>query len=79
LEAVFFVVRLTEYYAGLSKYHTAVVYAPGGEGRDFICFEPMSGITNAFNLAHRGRYDDLQSIAPGAEWVESYSIHPSGF
>ena len=61
------------------NYHTAVVYAPGGEGRDFICFEPMSGITNAFNLAHRGRYDDLQSIAPGAEWVESYSIHPSGF
>ncbi len=61
------------------KYRAAVVYAPPGEGRDFICFEPMSGITNAFNLAHRSRYDDLQSIAPGDEWVESYSIHPSGF
>jgi aldose 1-epimerase len=61
------------------NYRAAVVYAPQGEDRDFICFEPMSGITNAFNLAHRSRYDDLQSIAPGGEWVESYSIHPSGF
>ena len=39
----------------------------------------MSSITNAFNLAHRGRYDHLQSIPVGGEWMETYSIHPSGF
>ena len=61
------------------KYEVAVVYAPLGEDRDFICFEPMSGITNAFNLAHRGRYDRLQTIPAGGSWEESYWIRPSGF
>lgn len=59
------------------KYSVAIVYAP--KGRDFICFEPMSGPTNAFNLAHAGAYKDLQTIAPGAKWVESFWIAPSGF
>ncbi|MGH9632740.1 MAG: aldose 1-epimerase [Bryobacteraceae bacterium] len=59
------------------KYTVAVVYAP--KGRDFICFEPMSGPTNAFNMAHAGTYKDLQTIAPGGEWRESYWIQPSGF
>ncbi|MEX2260853.1 MAG: aldose 1-epimerase [Bryobacteraceae bacterium] len=59
------------------KYTVAVVYAP--RGRNFICFEPMSAITNAFNLAHAGVYRDLQSIAPGEEWRESFWIEPSGF
>ena len=61
------------------RYPVAVVYAPDGKDREFICFEPMSGITNAFNLAHRGRYGELQTIPPGAEWTASYSIHPTGF
>jgi len=61
------------------NYREAVVYAPPGEDRRFICFEPMSGITNAFNLAHRGRYAHLQTVAPGAEWTAKYSIHPDGF
>jgi aldose 1-epimerase len=59
------------------KYPVAVVYAP--EGHDFICFEPMSGVTNAFNLAHRGLYPQLQTIAPGKKWEESFWILPSGF
>jgi aldose 1-epimerase len=59
------------------KYRIAVVYAP--PGRDFICFEPMSGITDAFNLEHAGIYKALQSVAPGAAWEESYWIKPSGF
>jgi hypothetical protein len=54
-----------------------VVYAPAG--RDFICFEPMAGITNALNLAHRGVYKELQTIAPGGVWQESFWIKPSGF
>ena len=52
------------------KYTVAVVYAPKGE--DFICFEPMAAITNAFNLAHEGVYKDLQSIPPAASWTESF-------
>ena len=61
------------------KYRTAVVYAPTSEDQNFICFEPMSGITNAFNLAHRGTYKDLQTIPAGQTWEESYWIRPSGF
>jgi len=61
------------------KYPVAVVYAPQGQNRDFICFEPMTGITNAFNLAHRGVYKALQTIPPGQSWQESFWIRPSGF
>ncbi len=59
------------------KYTVAVVYAP--PGKDFICFEPMSAITNAFNLAHAGIYKELQSISPGGTWRESFWIQASGF
>jgi aldose 1-epimerase len=60
------------------NYRVVVVYSPGG-GRDFICFEPMVGITDALNLAHRGVYKELQSIPPGQTWRESFWIAPSGF
>ena len=59
------------------KYSVAIIYAPPGQ--NFICFEPMSAITNAFNLAHRGIYKDLQSIPPGGTWRESFWIETSGF
>lgn len=59
------------------KYPVAVVYAP--PGREFICFEPMSGPTNAFNLGHAGKYKELQTVAPGQTWRESFWIQPSGF
>jgi hypothetical protein len=49
------------------------------EGRDFICFEPMAGITDALNLAQRGLYRDVQYIAPGGFWKETFWIRPSGF
>ena len=58
-------------------YRVAVVYAPAG--RDFICFEPMAAVTNAFNLAHEGKYGELQSVQPGGRWRESFWIVPSGF
>lgn len=59
----------------------------GGAGRgtgpanssNFICFEPMAGITNALNLAHKGMYKELQYIKPGGTWQESFWITPSGF
>jgi aldose 1-epimerase len=59
------------------KYTVAVVYAPSG--RQFICFEPMSAVTDGFNLAHAGVYKELQNIPPGGEWRESFWIAPSGF
>jgi aldose 1-epimerase len=59
------------------KYTVAVIYAP--PGKEFICFEPMSAITDAFNLAHSGIYKELQSIPPGGTWRESFWVVPSGF
>lgn len=46
---------------------------------NFVCFEPMVAVTNALNLAHRGAYRELQSIAPGASWQESFWVRASGF
>ena len=75
------------------KYNTVVVFSPrpsaGPANRDgaarppqspnFVCFEPMAGITDAMNLAHRGLYHELQTLAPGQIWQESFWIRPSGF
>ena len=61
------------------KYRAAVVYFPAGPGQNFICFEPMAGITDSMNLAQKGLYDELQYIAPGQSWEESFWIKPSGF
>ncbi len=61
------------------KFDTAVVYAPPGDARSFVCFEPMAGITNAFNLSHEGKYSSLQTIPAGQSWEESFWIAPSGF
>jgi aldose 1-epimerase len=63
------------------KYGVAVIFAPPapeGQTRDFICFEPMTGITNAVNLQHEGKYPELQTVAPGAKWTESFWIRASG-
>ncbi len=64
--------RITVTYG--PNYRVAVIYAP--EGRDFICFEPMAAITNAFNLAHSGAYTELQSVPPGGVWRESFWVKP---
>jgi aldose 1-epimerase len=66
------------------NYRAAVVYAPSpaaapAQNRQFICFEPMAGITDAMNLAHRGVYKELQSVPPGGTWQESFWVRPSGF
>jgi aldose 1-epimerase len=47
--------------------------------RGFIAFEPMVGITDSMNLAHKGLYKDLQSIPPGGKWEASFWLRPSGF
>ncbi len=74
------------------RYRTVVVWAPnpsgkgrGGQGdsppaeRNYICFEPMTALANGLNMAHRGAYKELQTIAPGATWRESFWVRPSGF
>jgi aldose 1-epimerase len=59
------------------NYRSVVIYSP--KERDFICIEPMAGITDAINLAHRGVYKELQSVAPGGTWRESFWVKPGGF
>jgi aldose 1-epimerase len=61
-----------------SKYPVAVVWEPNtqaGEPRPFICFEPMTGVTSAVNLAHEGKYPDLQMI-PLRRQVEREFLDP---
>jgi aldose 1-epimerase len=59
------------------KYPVAVVWEPApppGQTRDFICFEPMTAITSGVNLAHEGKYEGLQTVAPDARWTESFWV-----
>ena len=59
------------------QFPIAVVYAPAGH--DYICFEPMSAPTNAFNLAHSGAWPAPPTIPPGGQWNESFWVQPDGF
>jgi aldose 1-epimerase len=34
----------------------------------------MAALTNAFNLAHAGKYKELQSIPAGETWRESFWV-----
>ena len=53
--------------------------APAPTAKGFIAFEPMVAITNALNLAHKGIYKELQSVAPGGSWEESFWIATKGY
>jgi aldose 1-epimerase len=59
------------------NYKVAIVYSPAGQ--DFICFEPMAAVTNGVNLAHDGKYNELQTVAPSTTWQESFWVRFSGF
>jgi len=39
----------------------------------------MVAITNALNLAQKGVYKELQTIAPGSSWEESFWITTKGY
>jgi aldose 1-epimerase len=54
-------------------YQVAVIYAP--PEKDFVCFEPMTAITNGINLAAEGKYSDLLWIEPRGEWTENFRIN----
>lgn len=47
--------------------------------RGFMAIEPMAGITDSMNLAQKGLYKELQTIAPGGSWTASFWLRPSGF
>ncbi len=59
------------------RYRVAVIYAPPNQ--PFVCFEPMTAITNGANLAHDGKYGELETVAPGRTWQESFWVRASGF
>ena len=44
-----------------------------------ICIEPMTGVTNAVNLHHAGKYSGLQTVPAGGEWSGSFWIRAVGF
>jgi aldose 1-epimerase len=59
------------------KFRSVVIWSPKDSA--FICIEPMAAITDALNLAQKGIYKELQTIAPGGVWQESFWIQPRGF
>lgn len=59
------------------KYQVAVIYAPPNQ--PYVCFEPMAAVTNGANLAHEGKYRELETVAPGEIWQESFWVRASGF
>ncbi len=64
------------------RYPVAVVWEPAlapGQRLGFVCIEPMTGVTNAVNLNHAGKYPDLQTVPARGEWSESFWIRARGF
>jgi len=59
------------------EYDYAVIYAP--LDNTLICIEPETGPTNAFNLAHEGKFRGLILIEPGKTFEATYWIVPTGF
>lgn len=63
-------------------YPVAIVWEPAlppGQTLGFVCIEPMTGVTNATNLNNAGKYPDLQTVAAGGKWSESFWIRAKGF
>jgi aldose 1-epimerase len=58
---------------------SATTGEPAPPERGFVAVEPMVGVTDAMNLAEKGLYKELQSIAPGGSWQESFWIKPTGY
>ena len=64
------------------RYPVAVIWEPAsppGQTLDFICVEPMAGVTNAINLNHAGKYSELQTVPANGKWTESFWIRAKGF
>jgi aldose 1-epimerase len=63
-------------------YTTAVSWEPAsmpGRSFDFICVEPMAGLTNATNFKGPNAVDLLQIVPSNGKWSESFWVRPQGF
>jgi aldose 1-epimerase len=63
------------------RYPVAVIWKPAfpsDPAAGFICIEPMTGVTNAVNLHHAGKYPDLQMVPANGKWTESFWIRATG-
>jgi len=58
---------------------SATHHSPVPPERGSVAIEPMAAITNAFNAAQEGTYQELQSIPPGGSWEESFWVKPTGY
>jgi aldose 1-epimerase len=59
------------------EFTTAVCFAP--LKWDYVCIEPQTGPTNAFNLFHEGKISSLRTLAPGKTFHGSYWFIPTGY
>jgi aldose 1-epimerase len=65
-----------------TQYPVAQVWLPAsppGSTGEFICIEPMTGVTNGMNLSHEAKYPDLQMVPAHGSWTGSFWIRPEGF
>jgi hypothetical protein len=64
------------------KFTTGVIYSV--PGRNFVCFEPMTGITNGVNLANSTHYAGVATAAlfitnvQSSDAIPTYSVTVSG-
>jgi aldose 1-epimerase len=64
------------------KYPVAIIWEPAsppGLAFNFICIEPMTGVTNAININRAGKYDALQTVPANGSWTESFWVRGKGF
>jgi len=60
-----------------SEFTTAVCFAP--LQWQYVCVEPQTGPTNAFNLKHEGKIPSLRVLAPGKTFQGSFWFTPTGY
>jgi aldose 1-epimerase len=53
--------------------------SPSGQALDFVCVEPMTGVTNAMNLNHADKYPEMQTVPANGRWSASFWIRAIGF
>lgn len=59
------------------EFTTAVCFAP--LKWQYVCIEPQTGPTNAFNLLHEGKIESLRVLAPGNTFTGSFWFVPTGY
>jgi len=55
-------------------YSESILFSPAG--KEFLCIEPMTAPTDAFNLRARGLYPELKVIGPGQSLQADFRMTP---